>query len=332
MSELKSSYRLVIVGGGPAGISLGAELVALGFSQNDFVILEKGEKSIQAIRQFYPEKKMTLANYKKLPTDTKGVLKAFADLDKTQTIEYFDKIISDFKLPYVLNQNVSKVSSEKGSFLVHVNQQLIGSESVAIAVGILGRPNKPANKIPVKLRKKIFFDLTSEPINNCKVLVVGGGDTSAEYCQILAEQENCDVTFVYRRPQLTKMMDENRLMMERLESEGKLHLQLECEIAEIQESADEKPQVIFSNCQNATFDKIVFAIGGSTPVNFLKTIGVDFDENGWPMIGESGETNIPNLYLLGDLVAGRQGGSIVTAYNASYRTAKKIFKSSTSES
>lgn len=314
--------KVIAVGGGPAGISLAIELIEMGLRPEDVLILEKGEVIAKAIQQFYPEKKMTLANYKNLPTQTHGHLECFPDLTKAQTIEYFEKLIQRYKLQYRLNSEVYKIVPEKDHIHVFVNQRELLAEHVAIGIGILGRPNKPAYKLPLKLRDSLLFDLTTQPVKNCRVLVVGGGDTSSEYCQILAE-ENCELTLCCRAEKITRMMDSNLSAVLELEKKGKIKIYLGQDIQEIQEE-DSKPKVVFKDREPEVFDKVIYAIGGTTPVNFLKTIGIEFDSSNWPITGPNGETSIPNVYLIGDLVVGKTGGSIITAYNSSFRTAKKI--------
>jgi thioredoxin reductase (NADPH) len=122
------------------------------------------------------------------------------------------------------------------------------------------------------------------------------------------------------------MMDSNRTALMKLAEQKKVRVELSLEILEIQDQGG-KPYVIFKDSERLpaqTFDKVVFAIGGTTPLNFLKTAGVDC-ENNWPKHSETGATNIPGLYLTGDLVAGKLGGSIISAYNSVYRTVGDFF-------
>lgn len=316
---------ILIIGGGPAGIALAIECIELGCAKENLIILEKGEVPVKAICQFYPEKKMTLANYKSLPTETLGHLPCFPDMTKKETLDYYDELIQRYQLSYYLNSEVYKVIPHEKAFRVFFNHEEIFAQQVAIGIGILGRPNKPKYKLPVKLRQKILFDLTSQPVKNEKVLVVGGGDTSSEYCQILIE-ENCDLTLAVRSKRINRMMEHNLQAAENLQRNQRMRLLLGCEILELQDEGGQLKAVFKDSEKNPSevFDKIIYAIGGTTPVNFLKTVGVEFDEKNWPKFDENGQTNIPGVFLVGDLVAGKMGGSIITAYNSAYRTAKRM--------
>jgi thioredoxin reductase len=67
----------------------------------------------------------------------------------------------------------------------------------------------------------------------------------------------------------------------------------------------------------------LYPLGGTTPTNFLHTLGIAFDGDG-PVFDNSGATNVEGLYLIGDLVVGKKGGSIITAFNSAVRAMKSI--------
>ncbi|HEY0430702.1 MAG TPA: FAD-dependent oxidoreductase, partial [Pyrinomonadaceae bacterium] len=72
-----------------------------------------------------------------------------------------------------------------------------------------------------------------------------------------------------------------------------------------------------------SFDHIVYALGGTTPTNFLKAIGIAFDGEA-PVVREGYETSVPGLYLIGDLSAGKKGGSINLAFNMAAEAMRNI--------
>lgn len=320
-----STLDFIAIGGGPGGIATAIELEALGLPMERQLVLEKGEASIAAIRQFYPEKKMTIANYKGLATSTEGVLKTFPDLTKQQTIDYFDDLIQKYHVPMRYKAEAYKVSLSGSEFEVFVGRDIFRARSIAIGIGILGRPNKPTYKLPATLRTQILFDITSQKVQNERVAVIGGGDTSSEYAQILVEEGN-KVTLICRAATPDRMMEQNRTIAFKLVEQGKLDLRFGCSVGEVRDDSG-KPQLVFSGCDTPpeTFDRLVYAIGGTTPLNFLRMAGIQCDNN-WPQVGASGETNIPGLFLVGDLAVGKTGGSIITAYNSAHRSALKIFE------
>jgi len=88
-------HDLIIIGAGPGGIALAAEAFASGIDPKQIVILEKGPTHNSAIRQLYPEQKLTTANYKGFAARCEGLL-CVGDMTKPETLQFFDKIISDY--------------------------------------------------------------------------------------------------------------------------------------------------------------------------------------------------------------------------------------------
>ena len=71
-------------------------------------------------------------------------------------------------------------------FRVESSQGVYESKVLACAIGIFGRPSKPKEyRLPPTLKERLLFDMTSQQIQNEAVLVVGGGDSAAEYVQYL---------------------------------------------------------------------------------------------------------------------------------------------------
>ena len=88
---------LVIIGAGPGGIGLAAEAYAAGIDSNQILLLEKTDHHNAAIRQLYPEQKLTTANYKGFDAKCEGLL-CIRDMNKSETIAFFDKVIDDYQI------------------------------------------------------------------------------------------------------------------------------------------------------------------------------------------------------------------------------------------
>jgi thioredoxin reductase (NADPH) len=291
-------HDLVIVGAGPGGIALAAEAAACDLGSPRAVIFEKGSTHNWAIRQFYPDAKLTTANYKGGIQYETEVFAAHRDLTE-----------SDARF---------QIQTSKGSY---------ESKVLAIAIGILGRPNKPDDyALPPLLKTRLLFEITSNRIGNENVLVVGGGDTAAEYAENLFKQNN-RVTLSYRKPDFTRLNERNRAMLQGMEQRKEVRILRSSNIRNIEDDGG-RPRVHFKEDENHSelFDRVIYALGGTTPSNFLRTLGVAFDEKG-PVFDEHGETNVPGLFVLGDLVVGSKGGSIITAFNSAVKAMQRICES-----
>lgn len=316
-------YDIIIIGAGPAGISTAVEAINAGVSSEKILIIEKAEAHSFTIRKYYPESKPVTANYKGMEAKCLGVM-CLTDTTKEETITYLDKAIQDNNLKVNYLETVYKIHKNLDqTFTVFTDKGNYNSKIVVIAIGILGKPNKPDYKIPPSLNSKIFYEITEHKFVNSNILVVGGGDSASEYCQYLVQEGN-QVTLSYRKSEFTRMNDINRESILALEKTGKLKILRNSNIIELQDE-NGNPKVIFkeSDYPPIIFDYIVYALGGVTPKNFLKTIGIEYDGD-QPVLKNNVETNIPGLFLVGDLSAGIKGGSINWAFNSSRIAIKKI--------
>jgi thioredoxin reductase (NADPH) len=158
-------YDLIIIGAGPGGIALAAEACAAGVDVSKILVLEKAHTHNWAIRQLYPEQKITTANYKGFAAKCEGLL-CLEDMTKTQTIEYFDKVIKDYKINTKYDSDVygmQRLNNDDGMrFRVQSSNGTFESRVLGVAIGIFGRPNKPQDYLfPPSLRQRLLFDITS---------------------------------------------------------------------------------------------------------------------------------------------------------------------------
>jgi thioredoxin reductase (NADPH) len=322
-------YDLIIIGAGPAGIALAAEARAVGHDPSNVLILEKGSAHNWAIRQYYPAHKKTTANYKGHVAQCEGLL-CITDMSKDETIAFFDQVIAGHEISIYYEVEAFAVDRhadpEGGHFHIETSKGIFDARVLTIAIGILGRPNKPKEyRFPPSLKDRLMFDITTRSIENEDVLVVGGGDTASEYVQHLFLQNN-RVTLSYRQQEFTRLNEGNLAALMAMEKRGEVSILRGSNIIELQDDSG-RPRVIFKEEQYParTFHSIVYALGGTTPVNFLRTLGVAF-EGGMPKTDRAGETSVPGLFLIGDLTVSKTGGSIITAFNSAARAIKRIDK------
>ena len=320
-------YDLIIIGAGPGGIALAAEAQASGINQSATLVLEKAATHNWAIRQLYPQQKLTTANYKGFQARCEGLL-CIGDMTKSETLEYFDRIIADYKLNLQYEAEVyamRPIADAAGArFRVESSKGTYEARVLAVGIGIFGRPNKPKEyRFPPALRERLLFDITSQRIEDEDVLIVGGGDTAAEYVEYLREQGN-RVTLSYRGSEFRRLNEHNSAALLEMEERGEVLILRGSNITEVETDAG-RPRVRFKEEQYAarTFDHVVYALGGTTPTNFLRMLGIEFNDEG-PIYNENGETNVAGLFLIGDLVVGKTGGSIITAFNSAVRAMRSI--------
>src|SRR5260370_21885352 len=208
------------------------------------------------------------------------------------------------------------VNQEGGTrFRVESSNGIDESRVLAVGIGIFGRPNKPKEyRLLPSLKERLLFDMTSHPIQDEDVLVVGGGDTAAEYVQYLHGQLN-RVTLSYRQAQFSRLSKQNHDALFTMEERNEVKILRGPNIKQVEDEAG-RPRVVFNEPEfpTRTFERVIYALGCTTPTNFLRTLGIAFNHPG-PVFDEAGATNVPALYLISDLVIGQNDCSFITAFN-----------------
>lgn len=314
---------LVVIGAGPAGIALVAEARAAGVPAERIAVIEKSDSHSFTIRKYYPQGKPVLANYKGIVARCEGVL-CIRDLSREETLSYLDVAIRDSGVAVRYREEVYRISQRPdGLLVVHTSRAELFTRVVVIAIGILGRPNRLPAAVPRSLQNAVLYDVTSEALRGVGVLVVGGGDSAAEYVQYLCQEGN-RVTLSYRGADLSRPNPINRDSVLALERAGQVRILYSSNVTALSER-NGRAQVTFDrpDLPPLVVDRLVVALGGTTPANFLKAAGIEFDGPA-PRLGEGFATSVSGLYLAGDLTAGRTGGSIILAFNSASRAMRKI--------
>jgi thioredoxin reductase (NADPH) len=322
--ETLPMYDLLVIGAGPAGISMAVEACAAGLEHDKILLLERAPEHSFTLKKYYPDNKLVTANYKGFNAVCTGVM-CLMDSSKQETISYLDETIRNHKFSVRYGETVHRIARDDSAQLFTVSTDAAAYEArvVVVAIGILGKPNKPEYTLPVKLKNRLLFDVTSIPVTDSRVLVVGGGDSASEYCQFFVSTGN-RVTLTYRRKEFSRMNRINRESLRALAERGPVEVLGGSNIAEVKDNGG-LPQVVFAEPEfgQRDFDYVVYALGGTTPKNFLKAIGIAFDGED-PVLLEGHQTSVPGLFLIGDLSAGTKGGSIIWAFNSANRAMETI--------
>lgn len=309
--------RLAIIGAGPAGIACGIEAKVARIEP--VVILDKAPHICDTIERLFRPGKRVDAVYRGVDVAPIGVCR-FETESKEEFLERIKKWIKDYGLDIRLQSEVNYVKRTEEGYEITVNgEPKFLAEFVIIAIGIFGQPKKPDYPIPREIRDKVFF----EPPNICpssgKVLVVGGGDTAAEVASFLCS--NCEVYLSYRRPQFFRINPMNLKILEERVAQGKVILLLGTDIEKL-ESEGDRIRVYYKDGKSDVYDFIYYCLGGSTPKGFLKYIGIEFDLEDRPRLNEYFETNLPKVFLAGDIAVPK--GSIQLAFNTAHIIIKAI--------
>jgi len=309
--------RLVIVGAGPAGIAAGVEAKVAGIEPT--VILEKAPHICDTIERLFRPGKRVDAMYRGVEVEPLGICR-FETESKEAFLERINRWVKEYALNIRLKSEVNYIKRVDDKYKITVNgEPSYLAEFVIIAIGIFGQPKKPDYPIPKEVKDRVFFEPPSMCPAGGKVLVVGGGDTAAEVASFLCPK--CEVYLSYRRPQFFRINPVNLKILEEKISEGKIKIFMGTDIEKL-EPEDGKVRVYFKQGFSDVYDYIYYCLGGSTPKGFLKRIGIEFDNEDKPKVDEYYETNLPKVFLAGDIAIPK--GSIQLAFNTAHIIIKSI--------
>jgi thioredoxin reductase (NADPH) len=312
---MDNNYELAIIGAGPAGIATAIESYVLGM--RGIVLLEKDENHNATIRKFYKDNKRVDKDWKGQKVELDGTI-YFMDGTKESTLDFFDQLLDHESLELRTHTEVQKIVKAEDGFEVYIAGGSIRAKHVVVTIGRMGKPNKPDYKIPPSIKNQIHFTLDGCGTNE-KIMVVGGGDSAIEYAVDLCGKN--EVSICYRRGTFRRANPTNQADIEKAVESKCVRALLNTEITEL-ESEGGKVKVLFSDGTSELFDRLVYAIGGTTPSGFLQSSGIR-EEDGKPVHDENYQTNIPGLFVAGDITQ-ESGGSIALGLNHGFAIANYI--------
>lgn len=312
-------YDIIIVGGGPGGIASAVE--AYIFKLQNILLIEKGENHSQTIRKYYKDSKRVDKEWRKQKIELEGNVDFF-DGTKESTLDYFEELLDKETITTIYNTEVDRVEKEDEVFNVFTNTDCYKAKKVIVSIGRMGKPNKPSYKIPASI-KKIVNHNPYDCRGKEKILVVGGGDSAVEYaCQLALDN---DITLAYRKDSFARVNDVNLEMIQRYDNQEILRVRYSTDIESI-EGFENRIKVNYVGDFYTVYDRIIYALGGTTPIVFFTKSNMKVDEKNMPIINENYETSVKGLYIVGDIVY-KNGGSIALAISHAFDVIQDIMKS-----
>lgn len=184
-----SEVQVIIVGGGPAGLSCAAALKKRGI---EATIFDKNRQIGDSWAQRYKHVKLhTVRRYSGLAHYP--IPKNYPQyVPKDMYVQYLQDYAAYFDLDYKPDTRVQKVrkSSKNGRFLVELEGEEWHSQAVVIATGHHGKPVLPDWPGRDEYRGQLMHSgdyYESNPFVNRRVLVVGSGNSGCEIATELAE-------------------------------------------------------------------------------------------------------------------------------------------------
>jgi len=303
-------YDIAIIGAGPAGIATACEAVILGIKE--IILFEKSANHSDTIRKYFKDNKPVDKVWKGIDV----ILQGNIDFDggtKESTLDLFKDSLDKYLIDAKFHTEVSSITKTNQLFEIVTNtNETYSAKNIVVAIGKMGKPNKPDYKLPKSLSKIVNFNIL-DCQGDEEVLVVGGGDSAVEFAYFISDGNR--LTLNYRKDKLTRPNPKNiKNFMEKVD-EGEISLKLGVDITSV-EDVEGKAKVTFDDGSIHSYDRIIYGLGGSTPKEFLQNTTIVLDEKGNPMVDDN-NLNSSGLYVAGDM-AGHLGGSIASALNHGY--------------
>ena len=313
---METVYQLAVVGGGPAGIASAVEASVLGLE--NVVLFEKGANHSTTIRTFYKDNKRVDKDWRGQKVILEGNVH-FMEGTKESTLELFDALIDNSRIQTRFKTEILDVEPGDPFVIRTLGGESLKARNVIIAIGSMGKPNKPSYALPTTLQQRICFNLDSFSSNE-SVIVVGGGNSASEYAHFLSDQNA--VTLSYRKDKFTRLNPVNESIIMHHAGIGKIRLKMGVDINGLSDEGG-RVAVHFADGETEVFDRLVYALGGALPLDFLKRCNIALDDSGKALYDEFFQTSVSGLYLAGD-IAIRVGGSIAASLNHAYKIVKHI--------
>ncbi|MEE9150997.1 MAG: NAD(P)/FAD-dependent oxidoreductase [Thermoplasmata archaeon] len=277
---------MAIIGAGPAGIAAAIYLKRAGFEPMVFEKCDVGGLLKNA---------NLVENYPGFPDGIGG--KVLVQLFKEQL----------FRLGVeIKNIEVKNVSSESGYFTLATDEREMISRALIVATGTIPKSMEMEGQSHL-FGKKLFYEIKDipPPSREDTFMVIGGGDTAFDYALNLSgDGARVDIIF---RGEIPKCLS---LLEERVRKSPNIHIHPKT----VPLAVDEAGERITIKCISdekeikLTSDYALIAVGRSPNLELLPK-----ESRKTLTIKENGGTNIPGLFLAGDVRRGlfRQTGIAV---------------------
>lgn len=257
-----STYDLIIVGAGPAGIS--ASLMAKKHNLN-FLTLD--QDSLGGTVFTFPRSKIVMTSPMNLPLHGKVQL---YNTTKTELLELWQKVLSENYISIRERTKVETIYYEGDHFKVSTNtSEEFRTKKILLAIGRRGSPRK-LNITGEESEKVAYRLLEPENIHDKDIVVVGGGDSAIEAALALSRQNK--VVLSYRNEAFSRLKPKNRELIQSEAEKGTLTIEYKSNLLAVDKEhvtlAIENRRIDIKN------DLVYIFAGGELPTQFLEKAGV----------------------------------------------------------
>jgi thioredoxin reductase (NADPH) len=302
---MQSHYSLIIIGGGPIGITCALEAKKRGI---DYLILEKG--TLVNSLYNYPVNMTFFSTSERLEIGNVPFVSNNAKPTRSEALEYYRRVAKDNEVNIHLFEKATDIRKEKLIYTIttvkttNTTTTTYSANFIIIATGFYDIPyllNVPGEDLQ---KVKHYYD--DPHYYAFQKLLVVGAQNSAIDAALETWRKGADVTMVIRGPEIghrvkywVKPDIENRI------KEGSIKAFFNSSVKEIREDAVDiqVPEGVIT-LEN---DWVLAMTGYQPNLPFLRNIGISLcdDETCKPAYNEeTHETNMAQIYLAGVICGG----------------------------
>jgi thioredoxin reductase/Fe-S-cluster-containing hydrogenase component 2/CRP-like cAMP-binding protein len=288
------SFDLVIVGGGPAGLSAAARAADLGQSH---LLLESSPAHANTIQR-YQKGKHVMAEPMLVPLRSDL---GFVAGTREAVLESWQQGVDQLKVNVRYRSEVTSISGSRPQFQLSLTDgEVIEAKSVVLAIGLQGNPRKLGVSGENDTSVQYTLDDPDE-FDGETIVIVGAGDAAIENAVALAR--NNTVIIVNRRDEFARAKEGNLTLITRAIDDGAINCFYKTNVA----SVDPGTAIILQTDTGEArveCNRIIARLGAIPPRGFVESCGIEFpgsDLTTLPELSAQYESNVPGLYVIGAL-------------------------------
>lgn len=292
-------YDILIIGGGPIGMSCAIEAQRVGLS---YVIIEKG--CLVNSLYNYPANMTFFSTSEKLEIGDVPFVSNNIKPTRAEALEYYRRVADKFDLNIRLFEKVESMSSESGKFIVNTDKANYEVKNIIISTGFYDLPN--LMNIPGEdLEKVRHYYKDPHFYAKQKVVVVGANNSSVD-AALETYRKGAEVTMVIREQQIGERVKYwvRPDIVNRIE-EGSIKAYFNSNLTEITPS---EVEIQSPEGKIRIPNDFVLAMTGYQPdFSFLEKSGIKLSDDALRLPEHDPytmETNVKGIYLAGVVCGG----------------------------